>query len=241
MLAAGVVGVASLRPGTGPDDVALRVDGVEVTFAEYELRTTATLANRPVVDRLLAGEDFGMPAESVEQMRMIHAVFEPLQADLHEAAGLVAAVVAPAAAYAAALAEGHPPSAEAIADRVEVVNRFEETILTAEDPQLGFPRATTEAQIAALGEERYHEEYQPLMARDALARDLLTDQLDLSSAEAGILPVIMAIRAAEDAEIWIHPSLGVTVEEVRAELDQQARHHEALIALSEQLQADFED
>src|SRR5690606_17557683 len=112
---------------------------------------------------------------------------------------------------------------------------------TGSEPALGFPRALTESQIAALGEERYHEEYLPLEARDALARDLLTDHLDVSAAEAGLLPLIMAMRVAEAADLWIHPSLGVSVEEVRAELDRQVRHQEALIALMEEWQSDFED
>jgi len=242
VLATGVVGVASLREGApGPEDVAIRVDGVEVTFAEFELRREVQEATRPITERLTAGEDFGMPPEFQAQMTMVRDLFAPFQVEADHELAFVGSVVSAAATRNAAARESGEPSEEAVSGRIAMILQADEVVRTSDEPVLGFARALDEAQVSALGEERYLTEWVPLQARDGLARQHLIDHLDLTAAEAGVMPMIMGMRAAQDAEIWLHPSLGVSPEEVGGHLDQQVRFQEALLQWQEEFLADYED
>jgi len=242
LLAAGVVGAASLREGEpGPEDVAIRVGSVEVTFAEFELRRAAQEATRPVSERLTAGEDFGMPPEFQAQMTMMRDLFAPFQIEADHEVGFIGSVVSAAAARDAAARQAGEPSEDAITARIEMLLQMDELIRTSDGAMLGYARALDEARLAALGEERYLAEYVPLQARDALARERLTDHLELTAAEGGVMPIVMGMRAAQGADIWLHPSLGVSSEEIRDHLDRQVRFQEALLQWQEEFLADFED
>lgn len=242
VLAAGVAGVASLREGEpGPEDVAIRVGSVEVTFAELELRRIAQEATEPVHQRLHAGEDFGMPPEFQAQLTMMKDLFAPFQVEANHEVGFIGSVVSAAAARDAAARQAGEPSEDAVTARVEMLLQMDELIRTGDGATLGFARALGEARLAALGEERYLTEYVPLQARDGLARDRLTEHLELTAAEGGVMPIVMGMRAAQDTDIWLHPSFAVSLEEIRDHLDQQVRFQEALLEWQEEFLADFED
>jgi|GEM_PF-2919455 len=233
VLAAGVVGAASLREGEpGPEDVAIRVDGVEVTFAELELRRDAGLAAASVMQRLVDGEDFGLPPESFEQMRLFRDLFAPLR-QAEDPAAFVTNAVAAAAARADALQAGL--SEEAVAARLEITLQSHEVIMEPEAEALAFPREMREAQIAAVGEKRFVEDYLLLQARDGLAREILAEGMDLEPQEMGVVLMTLALRSADDADIWLHPSLDVSEEQVRESLRLQIAQQEAVARLSELL------
>lgn len=237
LAAVGVVVFAYMAGGEpGPDDVAIRVGGVEVTFGELEVRRAAGAASTSVIQRVMSGEDLGVPEEQLRQIRLVEDLFGPLR-NLDEDLAFVAYASSQAAAYAAALEDGVALGEGEIAEAMQVQQDIRDDIGTSTDPRAGFSRALFEAEQAELTPEQY-EQWLYLGARDTETLRRLSDHRDLTSAEAGVLPMIAAMELAQEAEIELHPSLGVTVEEVRDYLDEQVRFQRALIDLQEQLDPD---
>lgn len=203
-----------------------------MTFAELELRREAGLAAAEVMQRLVEGEDFGLPPESFEQMRLFRDLFAPLR-QVEERAAFVTNAVAAAAARADALRAGL--SEEAVAARLEIALRSHEVIMEPDAEALAFPREMRKTQIAAIGERRFVEDYLLLQARDSVAREILAEGMDLEPHEMGIVLMTLSLRSADDADIWLHPSLDVSVEEVRQSLRLQIAQQEAVARLSELL------
>jgi hypothetical protein len=223
VLAMGLAGATLIRSGgPGLDDTALRVGGVEVTFAELALRREANVATRPVWERLRAGEAFGVPADIVseflgEQGDRAPDVATPEEQELK----LIGTLVASAAARDVAAREGQTPSTAAVAARVEALSQGYEAL--RDEPTAMFMVATIDAQRAALGEERFLDEFLHLQAMDSLALEVLMAGVP-HPAEGGIAPLTASMLVALDADLWIHPSLSVGVAELRSFLaDEIAR------------------
>ena len=212
-----------------PDDVAIRVNGVEVTFAELELRRRAIDAGQSVTERFRAGEDFGMPPEVVKQQRLFADLFAPFEPRADDQTAFVADVIANAAALATARERGLDPTDAELESQTLTVALLRQQLLSSDIPETGLARATFEAQIDALGDEM--DAYLRLLARDGIARNALAHDLDLAPTELGVMPLILAMEAADDAQIEIHPSLGVDVADVRAFLEAQSRSMRALLTV----------
>lgn len=237
-LVLGVVGAASLREGEpGPEEVAIRAGTVEVTFGELDLLREGSRATRPVTERLMAGEDFGMPPDGLDAVRAIQAIMAPLRDDSAEELELVAQAASAAAARDRAAALGLDPSESDLAQQVDTILRMEARLLASDAPETALPRAFMEAGRAALG-ERYEREYLPLRTRDNLARQALVRGIDLAPSELGSYPIMMGWEAALEADLWVHPSLGVSSEQVRDHLERHVRLQQAMRVLQEAMLVD---
>jgi len=139
LLAVGLVAALSLTdsPGTTdtlPPGVALRVDGIDVTFAELEIGWQLTLAREEVEARLLAGDRLGFEEPMYGSYVELFTMTAESRERWPDEVRMVVGGVNTAAIYAEAVRQGVEPTDEEIASWISTMIAMEERIRESTEP-----------------------------------------------------------------------------------------------------------
>ncbi|MCA9851835.1 MAG: hypothetical protein KC461_14480, partial [Dehalococcoidia bacterium] len=177
----------------------MSVDGVDVTFEQLRMWQDVKAAIDALEAQVVAGEvDVDLPPDVIRSLGAYQEIDRALRADVGPHLNAVAGAAVEAAAYAAAEREGVLPTAEQVNAEVEL-------ILSSYETSPAFSGFLERAQAEALGEAQYRE-WLPRHRAEVLAR------LNLSRLPAYGPEIVgpLAYDLALNAEISVHPSLGVT-------------------------------
>ncbi len=178
-------------------DVIALVEGVEVTWGDWQFVRDSNRVSAIFRERLVSG-DLDLP-EEVEHLRVeLEEVYDRWDR-LHERYAadvpIAARIVLDGAVRAAARDADALPSDPEVSEHVSRNRELLEEMLVSESPSLALLRLNHEANVRVHGEDAYWDEVAPRTARVSLAMERLLRSADRSPADWNALQFELALSA----------------------------------------------